>query len=86
MKPGGDESTAETVLRCTLEAATLALTLYVVWMFVPETAKMEVRSVCRVATAPLRDAASRRRARAEMMSDVVELVTYGPPVAWADTA
>ena len=65
------------------EVLGLLFTLYVMWEYMPERYKMTLRAWARVPRAPFDAHEARRRERAEMLGDVVHLITYGVPDEWA---
>jgi hypothetical protein len=75
--------TTERVVRITLEVVSVGATLYMVWVLIPESTKMELRAAAREMLAPFDAVAARRRTRVEMMADVIELSTFGVPAQWA---
>jgi hypothetical protein len=67
-----------------VEVFGMGFTLYYVWLaMVPESAKIEIRAWFAGLNAPFDVAAINKRAKAEMWSDVIDLMTFGVPVAWA---
>lgn len=72
----------ENALNLAINVTALGLTLYLLWTYVPETTKIELRAAGHQVTAPFRAAEANRKARAEMMSDVIELGTFGVPGQW----
>ena len=65
------------------EVLGLFFTLYVMWEYCPERYKIELRRWVRGARVPFDAAEARKKARAEMMSDVLTLITYGVPSEWS---
>lgn len=65
------------------EVAGLVVLAYLTWLYLPESVRLRVRHGARSVRAPFDAAAAGRRARAEMMADIIELVTFGVPQAWA---
>lgn len=61
---------------------TIAMLGYLLWTYLPESLKMDVRGGAEQLRAPFTAAAVRRRERVEMMSDTIELATFGTPQAW----
>lgn len=70
------------VARLATELAAMALTAYYLWSLAPEGWKMELRRWLRGARAPFTAAEERKAARAELWSDVLDLITYGVPGEW----
>ena len=67
------------------EVLGLALTLYFLWEYAPERWKIGIRGWVRGARRPLDAIDARKHERAEMLRDVIELITYGVPSEWVQT-
>ena len=67
------------------EVLGLAFTLYIMWEYAPERYKLTVVRWLRGVRVPFDAADARKRARAEMMSDVLHVITYGVPGEWASS-